>query len=127
MLLGVMPMSFTDPSSITISGTAISLPRTSVGDDVSEYTSGDGLTQLIASHNYGKRIRRMVRIDTSKLTSDPFRPSENVKVGMSVYTVFDLPPAGYTAAEALAVFAGFNTLCTATSNANISKLLGGES
>lgn len=120
-------MSLSDPNSITISGVTTSLPRTSVDEDRSEYTSGDGLMQLIASHDYGKRVRRMIRFDSSKLTSDPFKPSENVKVGMSVYTVFDLPPAGYSNAEALAVFAGFNTLCTATSNAVITKLLGGES
>jgi len=120
-------MSLTDPNSVTISGTTTSLPRISVGEDRSDYTSSDALIQLIASHDYGKRVRRMIRLDTSKITADPFDTSQNVKVGMSVYTVFDLPPAGYTNAEALAVFTGFNTLCTATSNANISKLLGGES
>jgi len=120
-------MSLTDPNSITIGGVTTPLPRTSVDEDRSEYTSADGLIQLTASHDYGKRVRRMIRIDTSKLTSDPFKPAENVKVGMSVYTVFDLPPAGFSNADALAAWVGFNTLLTATSNANISKLLGGES
>lgn len=120
-------MSFADPQTVTISGTTTSLPRTSVDDDRSEYSSNDGLIQLITSHDYGKRIRRMVRLDTAKLTSDPFRPAENVKVGMSVYTVFDLPPAGYTAAEALAVWAGLNTQLSATSNLLVTKILGGES
>jgi len=69
----------------------------------------------------------MLRIDTSKLTSDPFKPSENVKVSMSNYIVFDIPPAGYNAAEALAVYVGFKTLFSATSDAMIVKLLGGES
>jgi hypothetical protein len=41
--------------------------------------------------------------------------------------VFDTPKVGYSAAEILAVWAGFNTLLTASSNANVSKLLGGES
>jgi len=120
-------MSFADPQTVTISGTTTSLPRTSVDQDESEYTSGDGLIKLLASHTYGKRTRRLVRIDHGKLTSDPFKPSENVKVGMSVYTVFDIPPAGYTAAEALAVWVGFNTQLTAASNAVMTKLLGGES
>jgi len=61
------------------------------------------------------------------LTTDPFKPSENVKVSMGYYLVFDLPPAGYTAAEALAVYTGFSALYSATSNAMITKLLGGES
>jgi hypothetical protein len=120
-------MSFADPQSVTISGTAISLPRISVGEDISEYSSGDGLTQLTASHKYGKRTRRMLRLDTSKMTSDPFRPAENVKVSMSCYMVFDLPPAGYTATEALAVYTGFKNQYTASTDLLISKLLGGES
>nr|QDH87901.1 MAG: hypothetical protein H2Rhizo33298e3776_000004 [Leviviridae sp.] len=121
-------MSLPDPNTITISGLgAVALPRTSVAEDRSEYTSSDGLVQLIASHDYGKRIRRMARLDLSKVTSDPFRPSENVKVGMSVYTVFDLPPAGYTQADALAAWIGFNAFLTASSNAVTTKILGGES
>jgi len=120
-------MSFADPQTVTISGTTTSLPRVSVGDDESEYQSGDGLIKLTASHNYGKRTRRMVRIDTQKVTADPFKPTENVKVSMSNYIVFDLPPAGYTAAEALAVWVGLKTQLAATSDALIVKLLGGES
>lgn len=120
-------MSFADPLSITIAGTTIALPRTSVGDDESEYTSGDGLTQLVASHSYGKRTRRTARINTKKISADPFKPSENREESMSFYIVFDLPKVGYTATEALAVWSGFNTLATASSNALIVKLLGGES
>lgn len=120
-------MSFADPQTVTISGTPISLPRVSVGEDVSEYASGDGLTSLTASHNYGKRTRRMLRLDTSKITSDPFRPAENVRVSMSCYMVFDVPPAGYTSTEALAVYTGFKTQFSASSDLLISKLLGGES
>jgi hypothetical protein len=125
--LGVMPMSFTDPQTVTISGTTTPLPRISVGDDESEYASSDGLISLKASHTYGKRTRRMLRIDTSKVTADPFRPAENVKVSMSCYIVFDLPPAGYTATEAKAVFDGFRTQFGASTDALITKLLGGES
>jgi hypothetical protein len=121
-------MSFADPQTITIApASAVSLPRISVGDDESEYASSDGLISLKASHNYGKRTRRMIRIDTSKVTADPFKPAENVKVSMSCYLVFDLPPAGYTATEALAAWTGFKTQITATSDLLVTKLLGGES
>jgi hypothetical protein len=120
-------MSFTDPLSVTISGATSSLPRTDVGEDKAEYTSSDGLIVVSANHNYGKRTRHQLRIDTSKLTSDPFRPAENVKVSMSYYVVFDLPPAGYTATEALAVYTGFAAMYSASSNALLTKLLGGES
>lgn len=122
-------MSFADPQTLTIApASAVSLPRVSVGDDASEYQSADGLLQLQASHNYGKaRTRRMLRVNTSKVTTDPFKPAENRKVSMSTYIVFDLDPTGYTAAEALAVWVGFNTQLSASSNLLITKLLGGES
>lgn len=120
-------MAFPDPQSVTISGTPISLPRVSTGSNLAEYLSADGLVHEIASHSYGKRTRRVLRLDHSKITSDPFIPAQNTKVSMSCYMVFDLPVAGYTAADAKAVYVGFNSQYTATSHALIDKLLGGES
>nr|QDH86770.1 MAG: hypothetical protein H2BulkLitter11666_000002 [Leviviridae sp.] len=120
-------MSLTDPQSITISAVTTPLPRVSTGKNVAEYLSADGLLRLSASNTYGRRTRRVLRFDHSKITPDPFIPSTNAKVSMSNYIVFDVPVAGYTNAEALAVYNGFKTLYTATSDAVISKLLGGES
>jgi hypothetical protein len=120
-------MAFTDPQSVTISAVTTSLPRTSNRVNGSTYGSADGLIQLTADNAYGRRNRRVLRIDHSKITADPFIPAQNSKVSMSNYIVFDLPPAGYTNAEALAVYVGFKTAFTASSDALISKLLGGES
>jgi len=120
-------MSFTEPLSLVVSGVTTSLPRTGVEENGSEYLSADGLRQLSASHDYGKRTRRLLRLDSSKVTADPFKPAENVKVSMSCYIVFDLPPAGYSNAEVLAEYTGFKTLFSATSDLMITKLLGGES
>lgn len=120
-------MAFTDPQSVTISGTPISLPRVSTGQGNSEYWSADGLTKLSASHAYGRRTRRVLRLDVAKIATDPFIPATNTKVSMSNYIVFDVPVAGYTNADALAVYAGFKAAFTASSDALITKLLGGES
>jgi len=120
-------MAFTDPQSITISGTTIPLPRVNVGNNGSEYMSADGLVKLAANSAYGRRNRRVLRIDHSKVSADPYLPAQNVKVSMSNYIVFDVPVVGYTAAEQLAVYAGFKAAYTATSDALITKLLGGES
>lgn len=120
-------MAFTDPQSITIGGTTTPLPRVITGAGTSTYTSADGLTSLTAASTNGRRTRRNIRLDLAKITADPFIPAQNQKVSMSVYTVFDLPPAGYTNADALAAWVGFRTALAATSDALISKLLGGES
>lgn len=120
-------MSFTDPLSVTISGTTTPLPRVSVGDDKSEYMSSNGLIVVRASHDYGKRKRRMLRIDTSKLSPDTIQPTINAKKSMSLYMVFDLPDEGFDNVEALAVYTGFKTLITANTDDLVKKLLGGES
>jgi hypothetical protein len=120
-------VSFTDPQSITIAGVTTPLPKVSLGKNTSEYQSADGLIQLTASHAYGKRTRRVLRVDHAKLTADPFIPANNVKASMSCYIVFDTPVAGYTNTQAKDVYVGLNTIYTATSHALIDKLLGGES
>jgi hypothetical protein len=120
-------MSFTDPQTVTISGATTPLPRVNLVSNGAEYLSADGLIKLSASNAYGRRTRRVLRIDHSKVTADPFRPTENSKVSMSNYLVFDLPPFGYTSADALAVYVGLKTQFSAASDALIVKLLGGES
>jgi hypothetical protein len=105
----------------------VSLPRVSVGDDTSEYMSGDGLLKMSASHSYGKRYRRMLRVDVAKISADTFKPAENVKHSMSLYVVFDTPGSGFTPTEQLAVWTGFKTQVSASSDLLITKLLGGES
>jgi hypothetical protein len=121
-------MAFSDPLALTISAVALNPPRISLSGDESIYQTSDGLVSVKASHDYGaKRNRHLLRIDHSKVTADPFIPADNVKVGMSNYIVFDVPVAGYTITEQMAVYTGFKTMFTATSDAMITKLLGGES
>lgn len=122
-------MSFADPLSITIApAAAVSLPRVSVEENESEYRSGDGLMQFVASHSYGKRTRRMARLNVRKISADVFKPAENVEQSMSCYIVLDTPGRGeYTPAEQIEVWKGLNTLLTATSHAMVVKLIGGES
>lgn len=124
-------MSMTDPTVVTISAVPITCPRISVGDDRSEYQSGDGLVTLTFSSLYdqgrGDRTKRMARVDVRKIAADPMKPVENVEVSMAFYIAYDLPPAGYTAVEAKAISDGFLTTLQASSGAMITKLLGGES
>jgi len=120
-------MAFSDPQSITVAGVTTPLPRVNVGQNKAEYLSSDGLIKLTASHAYGRRNRRVLRVDHSKITSDPFIPTQNSKVSMSNYIVFDIPPAGYTNAQVKEVYDGLKALAALTSDALITKLLGGES
>lgn len=121
-------MSFTDPLPYKdVESNSVPLPRISIVGDDSTYANPDGTVVVKASHDLGKRNRRMLRIDFAKMAPDPFRPAEEVKISMSNYIVFDLPPAGFTIPDSLAVYRTFKTLYTDSNDSLIQKLLGGES
>lgn len=119
-------MSYADPQSVTIGGTAISLPRVSSGQNSGAFGSADNTTLLSVSHQYGRRNRRALRLSSSKISADPLTPSQNVKNSMSCTLVVDTPVNGYSVAEAKAVVDALVAYLTASTGARVTQLLGGE-
>lgn len=121
-------MSFADPQSITI-GTdpALSLPRVASGVNQGSFQSNDGLVKASASHQYGRRIRRQFRVDKTKIAPSASNPAINATYSCSVYMVVDTPLSGFTNTELQQLVTAFQAMLTANSNANTTKLLGGES
>lgn len=117
----------TDPQSVTINAVANSLPAISRGVNLSAYQKDDGNVKLSVSHTYGKRTRRQVRLDYSKIAADPLISSQNIKYSMTAYLVVDVPITGFTVTEAGYIVAALTGWLTASSNANTTKVLGGES
>ena len=121
-------MAFADPQVVKVDGTNnVNLPRVSTGEFSSEYLSSDGTITLRLSTANGRRKRHVCRLDLSKITTDPFDTSQNVEVGTSVYLVIDKPLAGFNATEMLNLVNGLTAYLTASSSANVVKLLGSES
>ena len=120
-------MALTDPQSVTISGSAVSLPRITTGDNSAGYRSADGYTDMQISHTYGRRNRHRIRLHNSKYAADPLSPALNRPFDMSMNVVIDVPDSGYTAAEAKAVCDALLAYLSASSGAVVTKLLGGES
>lgn len=116
-----------DPQSVTINAVANSLPATGRGVNTSNYTKDDGTVKLSASHVYGKRTRRVARLDFSKIAADPLVSAQNIKYSMSAYLVVDLPITGFTVVEAKYIVDALTKWLTDSSGANTSKILGGES
>lgn len=119
-------MAFADPQSVTINAVANSLPRTSTLPNSSEYTKDDGSVKLTVSHSYGKRTRRLVRIDHSKTAADPLQASINVRATLSAYIVMDIPATGYSIAEQKQIVDALSAYLTASSGARVTQALGGE-
>lgn len=119
-------MSYADPQSVTIGATPYSLPRVSSGVGSGAFRSADNTVDLSVSSSYGRRIRRTVRLTTSKIVADPIVPNQNVKTSMSTYLVVDTPVNGYTVAEAKQVVDALVAYLAASTGARVTQLLGGE-
>lgn len=120
-------MSLADPQSIDIGAGAVSLPRVSVGPYQAEYLSADGNLGYRISHDIRNRIRSVARIDVRKVAQDPLFPVQNAPFTMSAYLVVDSPLFGYTGTELEDASAGLLTNLTASTNANLIKLVHRES
>lgn len=123
-------MALTDPAKFKeVAGTEVEAPRVVVGDHKSEYATADGLNSLIASTQKlsNGRLRHLVRLDTSKLTTNIYEESKKQKVSMSGYLVVDRPENGYSVAEAQKLVEGLVGFLSASTYANTKKVLGGES
>lgn len=119
-------MAFSDPQSVTIGGTAISLPRTSSGANEGGFTSNDGLTTIKVSHTQGRRNRHVIRLDVAKVAADPFQTAVNARYSMSVQLHVDVPVVGYTIAEQKAAVDALVAYLAGSTGARVTQLLGGE-
>lgn len=120
-----VPM-FADPQSVTISGTAKSLPRVSSGEYTGQFRASDGAYNLTVKHTSNKRDRSVIRLDTRKVGTNPLDPSKNLPYTASVYIVLDSPAqgGGFSSTELEDLVKG---LAAYLSAANVTKFVGKES
>lgn len=117
-------MAYADPQSVKIGTPTISLPRTGSTGNSGAFTAADRQTKLTISHQGGKRIRRIVRLDTNQIVSNPLVPSQNQTVSASAYLVLDQPLNGYSAQELVDVVTGLADWLKVTGN--VTKFVGSE-
>lgn len=119
-------MAFADPQSVTINAIANSLARVPSAPNSGAFLKDDGLVGLNITQNMGKRNRRTIRLNHSKIAADPLLAGVNVKASMSVSLTVDAPLTGYTVAEVKQIVDGLTAYLTASSGAKVTQLLGGE-
>lgn len=119
-------MAFADPQVVTVNAVAQSMPRISSGANTGTFQKDDASYKLTVSHDYSKRTRRLLRLDNAKVAADPLAAGINVRATFSAYLVVDEPLTGYTIAEKKQIIDGLVAYLTASSGANVTKLLGGE-
>lgn len=120
-------MGFADPQTINaIASGPTSLSRVSMGINTVTFGSSDGTVKLSVASTYGKRVRRTARLEHRKVAADPYLTSTNTPFSGTAYLVTDFPVVGYTVAQQLEVAACLNAWLSASTNAQLTKILGGE-
>lgn len=102
---------------------AFELPRTSAGNNTASYGAPDSPFRVTVSHAYGKRTRRVARLDVAKEAASVWNPSQNARYTMSCYIVIDEPVAGFSNAEIeKAVIALTNLLAKPNAGGNAAEV-----
>lgn len=121
-------MALPDPLSITIDGTATSLPR--IGNDAKGttlYQSSDGkIRQKILQATTKSRKRSSIRIETTDLVTDALTGLTRWE-DLAVYIMMDRPASGIPNDRIIKVLTGLVASTSATSYSLASRVLGGES
>lgn len=117
-------MALADPQSVTISGTATSLPRTGLALDGGSFQDATGQVKMTVQHSSNRRTRHTIKLAKSAIVSDPLVPSVNQNVSYSAHIVLDIPKNGVSLADAVALGNALVLACTSTT---LTKVVGGES
>jgi hypothetical protein len=122
-------MAFADPQTIVFpTAGSVSLPRTSSGVNSGGFLSGSGNTKLEIAHQKTSknRTRHTARVTFKVLNADPLVSGNNLEHQMVAYVVVDVPTAGVTTAQIKDVTDGLAAWMTASSAAQMVKLIGSE-
>lgn len=116
-----------DPQTVTVDAVDQTLAAVTRGDLASTYRTTDGLYEFVVSHQEGKRNRITIRLNNEKIAADPLTAA-NQQFSMSTYLVVDVPANGvYTNTQIKNDILGLAAWLSASSAANLIKVLGGES
>jgi hypothetical protein len=117
---------FSDPQSVTLSGTAHSLARTSMGDGTGAFKKASAGLKLSIQNRIGKRNAVTVRLDLDKIVADPLLAGTSRPQSMSAYLVLNTPGNGaFTAAEQEALAKALVDYLGVAGN--LTKIVNGES
>jgi hypothetical protein len=120
-------MALADPLSITYDGTAVSLPRTGMGNNEGVFTSADGAFTLNVKHSYGSTNTHSVLLRRKALVASSTVPANNINVAPTVSLTIRTPNQGVTVAELQKQLKALADFLSASTYAIGNKIVAGES
>lgn len=117
-------MAFSDPQSVTVNGSAQSMPNIAVSPNATTYQSADENYVLVISHQVtGKdRHRALVKLTERKVVTDPLASTNDYDT-IQVSVTIDRPTVGWTATQTNYVVQALTGWLNSTA---VSKLFGKE-
>lgn len=118
----------TDPQSVTISGTATSLPRLEERSETNVYTNRDAGVDLYVTQKVDKKtgiMRSTTSLTKTVVITDPvtgLKSRSPYAISVSSLT----PPTGVVVADVEALYDALTTALEASTKALLKKILGGE-
>ena len=121
-------MALADPQSLVVDSSTYTLGRAINGSDAGRFVAADGSYAIDVLPRVSKRGRtlRQVSVRNTKITADPLVSSTNVRVNDTVRLLIDRPLNGYSDDEVLKQVKGFIAWLSASSDANLKKIIAGE-
>lgn len=115
-----------DPISVKVGGVATNFPRTSVGAESNLYTTPDGVNQVrVGGSTTSKRKRFYTSKAATKIAADPISAVQSSQTA-TITTSINVPNWGFSNVELKQMVLDHIEFLSASSGANIDKILGGE-
>lgn len=122
-------MALADPQVVTYNSHAGNLARTGMTANSSSYktTTVDGdFTLTLTQNPTGTKNRRSIRLDFSRIVSDPLIPANSRVTSNSVTLVMETPSVGSTPLTDWNIAVSFLNMIRASSDVMVLKCLAGE-
>jgi hypothetical protein len=116
-----------DPQSVTADA-AYTLNRVGSSANSGSFRSSNGAVELnCTTFNNKSRVRHVVKLSHSKVTTDPLFPAQNVPASSNVKLIIDVPSNGtYDQTDVQEVVNALLNNLKASTDANLLKIIGGE-
>lgn len=114
-----------DPQNITPSVGAKVANRTLTGTDLGRFVASDGSVSLEVQTAPGNRIRTVARLVENKISPDPLTDAKT-RVGQTIALTINRPMDGFSEADVLTSVKAFISWLTASTDANLKKIIAGE-
>ena len=117
----------TEPQSVTTDA-AHSLPRVGMDSKSGEFANAADGYDLRITHDYSSsRQRHVVWLEQTKIVTDPLFSTQNKQVVARATLTVSGPMSGFTQTQLKELTKGLLGNLTASSDANLIKVIGGES